>query len=66
MIHFKLISNIICFLRDPDGNQLPKDIINNITVFRRKQKRGNIDVWWLYDDGGIKNRSAINSLEKIV
>lgn len=40
------------FSRDPDGNQLPKHIINSITVFRKKQKKGTIDVWWLYDDGG--------------
>jgi len=23
-----------------------------ITRFQRKQKKGTIDVWWLYDDGG--------------
>lgn len=26
--------------------------MNEITRFQRKQKKGTIDVWWLYDDGG--------------
>ena len=37
---------------DPSGQPLPKEILNNITFFTRKQKKGIIDVWWLYDDGG--------------
>ncbi|XP_026288084.1 bumetanide-sensitive sodium-(potassium)-chloride cotransporter isoform X1 [Frankliniella occidentalis] len=32
---------------------LPKDVLNSITRFQRKQKKGTIDVWWLYDDGGL-------------
>jgi hypothetical protein len=24
----------------------------HMTLFRQKQPEGNIDVWWLYDDGG--------------
>ncbi|CAH0553671.1 unnamed protein product [Brassicogethes aeneus] len=27
--------------------------IDNMMVFRKKQNKGNIDVWWLYDDGGL-------------
>lgn len=37
---------------DPSGNPLPKEILNSVTLFQRKQKKGIIDVWWLYDDGG--------------
>ena len=37
---------------DPAGNPLPKEILNSVTLFTRKQKKGIIDVWWLYDDGG--------------
>lgn len=37
---------------DPAGNPLPKELLNNVTLFQRKQKKGIIDVWWLYDDGG--------------
>ncbi|ROT83241.1 Na+/K+/2Cl- cotransporter isoform 1 [Penaeus vannamei] len=39
--------------RGPGGVELGKDVLNNITTFRRKQKKGTIDVWWLYDDGGL-------------
>lgn len=31
---------------------LTKDILCNLNQFQRKQKKGTIDVWWLYDDGG--------------
>ncbi|PNF22995.1 hypothetical protein B7P43_G10392 [Cryptotermes secundus] len=37
----------------PGGEPLPKSILNNITQFQRKQPKGLIDVWWLYDDGGL-------------
>lgn len=39
--------------RDPKGNPLPNDVYDTICRFRIKQKRGTIDVWWLYDDGGL-------------
>lgn len=42
---------LVC--RGPDGAELPKDVLNNLTLFQRKQKKGTIDVWWLYDDGGL-------------
>lgn len=45
--------------RDPAGNQLPRSVVDNITIFQKKQKKGTIDVWWLYDDGG--NFSLITS-----
>ncbi|XP_034943352.1 bumetanide-sensitive sodium-(potassium)-chloride cotransporter [Chelonus insularis] len=32
---------------------ISKDIISSLTKFKKKQKRGTIDVWWLYDDGGL-------------
>ncbi|KAG7208571.1 hypothetical protein KM043_014784 [Ampulex compressa] len=32
---------------------IAKDILNAVTKFQRKQKKGTIDVWWLYDDGGL-------------
>ncbi|XP_046634321.1 bumetanide-sensitive sodium-(potassium)-chloride cotransporter-like [Daphnia pulicaria] len=38
---------------DPSGNPLPKELLNSVTLFQRKQKKGIIDVWWLYDDGGL-------------
>ncbi|KAJ4451626.1 hypothetical protein ANN_03095 [Periplaneta americana] len=39
--------------RGPGGSTLPKDVLNNLTQFQKKQKKGTIDVWWLYDDGGL-------------
>merc|ERR1712047_93821 len=38
---------------DVDGNPLEKKIMDNITQFQAKKRKGNIDVWWLYDDGGL-------------
>lgn len=32
---------------------ISKDIVGLVTKFQRKQKKGTIDVWWLYDDGGL-------------
>lgn len=45
-------SNIAMYV-SPGGEPLPKSILNNITQFQRKQPKGLIDVWWLYDDGGM-------------
>ncbi|XP_046679509.1 solute carrier family 12 member 1 isoform X2 [Homalodisca vitripennis] len=36
-----------------DGQPLSKPIINNLIQFQKSQKKGIIDVWWLYDDGGL-------------
>lgn len=30
---------------------IPKEVVLDINRFQRKQKKGTIDVWWLYDDG---------------
>lgn len=35
------------------GSCVPKEILDRIGVFQRKQPKGTIDVWWLYDDGGL-------------
>jgi solute carrier family 12 sodium/potassium/chloride transporter 2 len=45
--------NLVYIQRDPQGNDLPAEVQNSICRFRMKQKRGTIDVWWLYDDGGL-------------
>lgn len=41
--------------RENRSNAVPiaKDILNVVTKFQRKHKKGTIDVWWLYDDGGL-------------
>lgn len=40
--------------RGPGGSELPKEVIDELTRFTKKQrKEAVIDVWWLYDDGGL-------------
>jgi solute carrier family 12 sodium/potassium/chloride transporter 2 len=34
-------------------HHIPNFAMENMTLFRNKQNKGNIDVWWLYDDGGL-------------
>jgi len=35
------------------GGDIPQSISDNISQFKKKYKGGRIDVWWLYDDGGL-------------
>ncbi|XP_021968164.1 bumetanide-sensitive sodium-(potassium)-chloride cotransporter isoform X1 [Folsomia candida] len=39
--------------RSVHGGEIPRDIMESITRFQKKRKDGVIDVWWLYDDGGL-------------
>lgn len=32
---------------------MPKDVLDAMNMFNKKQDKGTIDVWWLYDDGGL-------------
>ncbi|XP_040062152.1 solute carrier family 12 member 2 [Ixodes scapularis] len=32
---------------------VPKNVLLSVNQFQRKQKKGTVDVWWLYDDGGL-------------
>ena len=32
---------------------IPNDAIEAINQFNEKQKEGPIDIWWLYEDGGL-------------
>lgn len=36
-----------------NGEELPRHILQDLTQFTRKRKRAIIDVYWLYDDGGL-------------
>uniref|UniRef100_A0AAG5CT81 Uncharacterized protein n=1 Tax=Anopheles atroparvus TaxID=41427 RepID=A0AAG5CT81_ANOAO len=36
-----------------NGAWVPRELLDRLHVFRRKQAPGTIDVWWLYDDGGL-------------
>lgn len=35
------------------SKHINKDLLKNVNRFNRKQKKGTIDVWWLFDDGGL-------------
>lgn len=39
--------------KGPGGVELPKDVLMDLTQFTRKRSHAVIDVWWLYDDGGL-------------
>lgn len=39
--------------RGPGGAELPKEVLDELTQFTSKKKHGVIDVYWLYDDGGL-------------
>jgi solute carrier family 12 (sodium/potassium/chloride transporter), member 2 len=35
------------------GTSVTKDVLDSMNFFHEKQPKGTIDVWWLYDDGGL-------------
>lgn len=35
------------------GGFQPRDVLADIKQFQDRKRRGNIDIWWLYDDGGL-------------
>ncbi|XP_055642655.1 bumetanide-sensitive sodium-(potassium)-chloride cotransporter-like isoform X2 [Toxorhynchites rutilus septentrionalis] len=35
------------------GSSVPRETLDRLGIFQRKQPKGTIDVWWLYDDGGL-------------
>lgn len=45
----------LLYMLDDEGRPLAKEIVGDITQFqqRTKKRSGTIDVWWLYDDGGL-------------
>uniref|UniRef100_A0A182PIC3 Bumetanide-sensitive sodium-(Potassium)-chloride cotransporter n=1 Tax=Anopheles epiroticus TaxID=199890 RepID=A0A182PIC3_9DIPT len=43
--------SIACSTRP--GSCLPLELHERLNVFQLKQPQGTIDVWWLYDDGGL-------------
>lgn len=38
---------------NPGGEVVAPQIVDAMLRFTRKQPKGNIDVWWLFDDGGL-------------
>ncbi|XP_069158282.1 bumetanide-sensitive sodium-(potassium)-chloride cotransporter isoform X2 [Procambarus clarkii] len=39
--------------RLPNGKIVAPQVVDNMLRFTRKQPKGTIDVWWIYDDGGL-------------
>lgn len=39
--------------RGPGGSPLSQDILDELTMFSKKQTNAVIDVFWIYDDGGL-------------
>lgn len=37
----------------PGGADLPKEVLNDLSQFTRRRSNAIIDVYWLYDDGGL-------------
>ena len=40
-------------LRDNQGNVLSKALVDEIQIFSSAPKAGTIDIWWIFDDGGL-------------
>ncbi|KAK9507421.1 hypothetical protein O3M35_007276 [Rhynocoris fuscipes] len=36
-----------------NGQQIQKNVLDSMRIFDKKYKGGYVDVWWLYDDGGL-------------
>lgn len=47
-----IVSRVEKPLLDLSGVPVSKEVVESLMHFTRRQKTGNIDVWWLYDDGG--------------
>lgn len=45
--------DISALYKAPGGVDLPKDVLVELSQFTRKRNNAIIDVYWLYDDGGL-------------
>lgn len=45
--------DISALYKAPGGADLSKEVITELSQFRRKRNNAVIDVYWLYDDGGL-------------
>lgn len=51
-LHSQLSASDISYATQ-GGTKISNDILKAMNVFNTKQEKGTIDVWWLYDDGGL-------------
>lgn len=45
--------DVSAMYKAPGGVDLPKEILTELSQFRRRRSNAVIDVYWLYDDGGL-------------
>ena len=50
---FSLMPKIKLIKEDRKESYIPPEVIASVNQFHCKQKKGTIDIWWLYDTGGI-------------
>lgn len=41
------------YIGGDDDSGIPKEVASQLPIFTTAQHNGTIDVWWLYDDGGL-------------
>lgn len=41
------------YIANDDESTIAKDVSSKLPIFTMAQHNGTIDVWWLYDDGGL-------------
>lgn len=39
--------------RTVNGSTVPIETLAAMNIYQKKKQAGTIDVWWLYDDGGL-------------
>lgn len=49
----KVLSQSDIVYRTQNGSTVPHETLAAMNVFQNKKPNGTIDVWWLYDDGGL-------------
>lgn len=45
--------DVAALYKAPGGADLPKEVLNDLSQFTRRRSNAVIDVYWLYDDGGL-------------
>lgn len=49
----KVLSSSDIVYRTVNGSTAPVETLAAMNIFQSKKRQGTIDVWWLYDDGGL-------------
>ncbi|XP_028984649.1 solute carrier family 12 member 1 isoform X2 [Betta splendens] len=49
----QVLTTRVCSPQPPQMARMNERLLEASTQFKRKQPKGTIDVWWLFDDGGL-------------